>query len=661
MLIKSGRQFRSYVISLFLLVSGLIALIGGASLYQATENYLFSSLKKEKLNQVETLASLIDGDDHKRIKNSWTFKRLGGEKLQYLMAKSSGSSGNGLKIYSINYNLEDEKFSYAVSSNFANKDTIQIYIYDFEILLTIGNEGAHKFIQNGIEVDSFNEFYNGKTINVQLNHSAEGSFVLVNGHPVLNVKNQQQLSANYKNVQLNQDREDAQRLTLNFGNEKVAVQYRYISSGTEFYLTGAPYISNSDLYKNLLAVMKNSGIRQSVGSIIQDHHGGYAVYAPIFDSANNKIGMVVVEIPVGLINQFSQDIIESMLYSFSLLMVFLMVAAIYFSRKITRPMEKLTDAIDRLIKDDFNFKLSTKGFGRFGFLANQFNQMLQQLQTSRSDLIQLNKAYSRFVPHQLLSQLSHCGVQDIQLGDNCERLMTILFCDIRGFTTISESMSPAENFRFINRYLNKIAPVINKHSGIIDKYMGDGIMALFPTNADDAVKASIDMIKALNEYNQKLVENNLPIIEVGIGLHSGRTMLGTVGTSSRMDATVVSDTVNAASRIESMNKSFSTRILISETTKKLLKDLSKYQIRYIASTEIRGKSQAVTLYEIFDNDAPSVQKEKLRNQTMMIRAWSAYKSGNKEGAIQIYQQLIEKSPLDKSLFALIERCQRGRL
>lgn len=324
-------------------------------------------------------------------------------------------------------------------------------------------------------------------------------------------------------------------------------------------------------------------------------------------------------------------------------------------------MEQLTLAISRLIQHDFNFKLSPKSFGSFGYLANQFNLMLVRLQKSRSELIQLNKSYSRFVPHQLLKQLTAGGVNDISLGDSCERNMTVLFCDIRGFTTLSETMSPAANFRFINRYLSQIAPVINKHGGIIDKYLGDGIMALFPNGADEALTAAIQMLESLDNYNKKLKQNKLPIIEVGLGLHTGKTMLGTVGTSSRMDATVISDTVNAAARVESMTKAFATKILITEETKKEIKDLSKYRMRYIATCQIQGKNRPVTLYEIFNNDSLSVQREKLNNQSVMIQAWKTYKNGDSALAIQMYQKLLEKSNHDKSLFALIERCQSGRL
>jgi class 3 adenylate cyclase len=390
-------------------------------------------------------------------------------------------------------------------------------------------------------------------------------------------------------------------------------------------------------------------------------NGGLYVFSPIKNNKGENVALLVMYVHQFALDKLRQEVLSSMVLNFSLLSIVLMLAAIIFSRKVTGPVELLNQAITRLIQNDFNFKLSTKSFGSFGFLANQFNLMLTRLHLSRTELIKLNKSYSRFVPHQLLKQLSSSGVNDISLGDSCERVMTILFCDIRGFTTLSESMSPSANFKFINRYLSQIAPVINKHGGTIDKYLGDGIMALFPNGADEALMAAIEMIDALEQYNEKLRAKKLPVIEVGIGLHTGKTMLGTVGTSSRMDATVISDSVNAAARVEAMTKAFATRLLITEETKLLLNDLNKYHIRYIASCQIKGKSKPVTMYEVYNNDPASLKKEKSHNRAGMFEAWKVYKSGDSSTAIQLYQRLMEKSPHDKSLFALIERCQSGRL
>jgi two-component system sensor histidine kinase ChiS len=125
-------------------------------------------------------------------------------------------------------------------------------------------------------------------------------------------------------------------------------------------------------------------------------------------------------------------------------------------------------------------------------------------------------------------------------------------------------MSPKDNFDFINAYLGRVSPVIRKHHGFIDKYIGDAIMALFPENADDAVQAAIEIHRQLVKFNQEREQFSLQPIKIGIVLHIGTLMLGTIGEEKRMEGTVISDAVNLASRLEGLTKMYGASILVSE-------------------------------------------------------------------------------------------------
>jgi len=428
-----------------------------------------------------------------------------------------------------------------------------------------------------------------------------------------------------------------------------------------WYSTGDNFVENEDTNSKILELYKNGS--QGITIQLNSKANGLKYLSPsiIYNADGEPSGILVVESSYRQVLALREDILESMLVTISLLFISLLIASIFFARKITRPFEQLTDAIERLIKNDFSFNLSLSGFAGFTYLAKQFNLMLLKLQVSRNELVSTNKAFSRFVPHQILKLISANGIKGISLGDCVEKEMTILFCDIRGFTRLSESMPPQENFKFINRYLKIMVPVINKHGGTVDKYMGDGIMALFPNSADDALEAAVGMMQSLNKYNATLKSKNLPNLEIGLGLHSGRMMLGTVGTSSRMDVTVISDTVNAAARIESLTKTFSTSILISEELRMRLNSFDKRHLRFIATCYVQGKSQQMTIYEVFAQDSISLRNEKLENQTLMIEAWERYKQGDLDEAISRYQKLMEKSPMDKALLALVDVVQNGRL
>ncbi len=136
------------------------------------------------------------------------------------------------------------------------------------------------------------------------------------------------------------------------------------------------------------------------------------------------------------------------------------------------------------------------------------------------------------------------------------------------------------------------------HKGFIDKYIGDAIMALFPVQADDALSCAIEMIRALQQFNQQRKERQEPLIRIGIGINCGPLILGTVGNEKRMDGTVISDSVNVASRVEHLTKEYGQSILITENACRNLKDPTRYSLQVLAQTEIRGKKEKITLYGV---------------------------------------------------------------
>lgn len=224
-------------------------------------------------------------------------------------------------------------------------------------------------------------------------------------------------------------------------------------------------------------------------------------------------------------------------------------------------------------------------------------QLLAQKQHALEEQQQLTEAYRRFVPAQFLTLLEKPSILEVNLGDHVQREMSILFSDIRNFTTISEQMSPQQNFEFINSYLKQIGPLIQIHHGYIDKYIGDAIMALFGQSADDALNAAIAMQRELQQWNQTQTVHSAPI-KIGIGINTGSLILGTVGETNRMEGTVISDAVNLASRLESLTKSYNAKILISEFTLQHLQKPETFNIHFIDKVQVKGRVQAVKIFEV---------------------------------------------------------------
>ncbi len=267
-------------------------------------------------------------------------------------------------------------------------------------------------------------------------------------------------------------------------------------------------------------------------------------------------------------------------------------------------------------------------------------------------------AYSRFVPHQILQLLGKKSVTEVILGESLEQRMTILFSDMRNFTAISEELSPRENFHFINSYLEHMEPVIARHNGIIDKYIGDAIMALFPTSADDALGGSIAMLHELARFNDERVRGGHKPIAIGIGLNTGLMMLGTVGGKSRMESTVISDAVNLASRIETMTKSYGVSILIAEHTYYSLRDASKYRIRFADRVRVKGKEQPQSIYEVFDADPPALRDAKERTIRTFERAIAYYYFRDVAKARDLFGQCLDECPDDTVAGVYRDRCDR---
>ena len=273
-------------------------------------------------------------------------------------------------------------------------------------------------------------------------------------------------------------------------------------------------------------------------------------------------------------------------------------------------------------------------------------------------LFQLNQAFSRFVPSQFLQLLDKESIVDVQLGDQVQKEMSVLFSDIRDFTTLSESMTPEDNFKFINAYLSRMEPAIIENQGFIDKYIGDAIIALFGGSADDAVKAGIAMLQHLTEYNQQRLNSGYTPISIGIGINTGSLRLGTVGGKNRMDTTVISDDVNLASRLEGLTKFYRVSLLITQQTLARLRHPMEYSIRFIEKTTVKGKSKAVAVFEVFDGEDLELKPVKLATKSVFEEGLFFYYKQAFREAIKRFEMVLSINPRDTVAQIYLERCHR---
>ncbi len=214
----------------------------------------------------------------------------------------------------------------------------------------------------------------------------------------------------------------------------------------------------------------------------------------------------------------------------------------------------------------------------------------------------IRSTFSKFVSKDVVNELL-ANPESLKLGGE-KKEITVFFSDIRGFTTMSEALSPEQLVQLLNEYLSRMTDIVLGYRGTVDKYMGDAIMAFWgapvPTNehAFLACLASVRQIEALKELQIHWKENGYPVIDIGIGLNTGYAVVGNMGSAHRMDYTVMGDTINLGSRLEGTNKIYATRIIISDNTYEKVKD--RVVVRELDLIRVKGKHEPVTIYELID-------------------------------------------------------------
>nr|BFD67835.1 hypothetical protein HAGR004_28570 [Bdellovibrio sp. HAGR004] len=267
-----------------------------------------------------------------------------------------------------------------------------------------------------------------------------------------------------------------------------------------------------------------------------------------------------------------------------------------FSMTLTSPIEKLAEMINLVSKGNFNVKAraAVRSHDEVGDLAEAFDQMTEGLKERDKVKSLFSKFHGSSVAEDLINK-------DIGVGGQTKEVV-VFFSDIRGFTAFSEKRSPEEVVEMLNEYFGVMVKIINSHGGVVDKFIGDAIMAVWgaPKSSDrdahQAVRACLEMRRALEQLNERRIARNHPPINIGMGLHAGKAISGTIGSDERMEYTVIGNTVNTASRIEASTKAFGADLLISDTViEKIGED---FKTELAGAAEVKGRSEALKMFKV---------------------------------------------------------------
>lgn len=283
---------------------------------------------------------------------------------------------------------------------------------------------------------------------------------------------------------------------------------------------------------------------------------------------------------------------------------------------------------------------------------------LMAIEGHRSELVELVGAFGLFVPQELLKLLGRVDVRGVRVGDHVSLEMAVLFCDLRSFTSVAERLTPEETFRLVNELFSLVAPAIERHGGVVDKYLGDGLMALFPTRPANAVRAALEMLAALRRRGEES-----PLLQrlwLGVGIHSGPLILGTVGHAGRLDTTVISDVVNVAARLERLTRAFDVSLLVSaEAASEMDVDLQG-GARRLGTAEVRGKREPVALVEVFAGDPPALLEAKRASREAFEEAVARIDERAFDEAAEQLRAIVRACPEDRPAAALLSQCEQRR-
>lgn len=357
---------------------------------------------------------------------------------------------------------------------------------------------------------------------------------------------------------------------------------------------------------------------------------------------------------------------EVVAFAFFTVMVALTLPAVMsatgkIAEAVMERLHPLQEGFRHVAQGDLAVRVEEKGSRDFVRISRGFNRMtealsetLASLDLRNRELSEVNAATRRFVPFAFLRLLRRESIREVRRGDQTALEISILFCDIRGFTPLAERLGPEATFGFINRYLGFMEPEIHARGGFINDFFGDGIMALFDSGPADAIDAGMSMLRAVDRLNGELEAEGASPIRVGIGIHTGPLMLGTIGGRDRLDCTVVGDPANLASRVEGMTKMYGASLLVTEAVLSKQVDRERFVVREVDRVRAKGKREPITVFEVLDEER---DRDKIGSLDAFRQGLQAYREGRFDEASDSFDACVKRAPGDRTAALYVERCE----
>ena len=316
------------------------------------------------------------------------------------------------------------------------------------------------------------------------------------------------------------------------------------------------------------------------------------------------------------------------------------------------PLKKIEKSTQKLASGSKNTNITVLGCKEFENIQENLEKLEVKNELEEEYKINLKKEYYKFVPKQFFEHLGKKDIGELKLGENVQKDVTIMFTDIRSSYKTSETLSLSDNFEFINNYLNIIGNSVRKFNGFIDKFLGDGVLSVF-INESDAISCSNEIANLFENINLVSIGKNK--LKYGMGLHSGKVVIGVVGEKERLTPTIISENVNLASKIENLNKILQTKILF---TKELLNNLPKsFEINYRYIGTFNIDNLGVTLFENLDGFVGSDKTAYLKTKNIFESAVRNFENKDYVLANKLFIDVLKENEDDNLCKYYLKKCK----
>lgn len=430
---------------------------------------------------------------------------------------------------------------------------------------------------------------------------------------------------------------------------RTEVTIAYLMNNAKVIMSGTTF--NTDNAKKIKSLLQNNQNILDRNRTIELSGEDYISLPVKLESIKKRNLTVILQRSLSEALKAYNQLRDILFVIFTISLITSVMLAFFIARQVTQPVKLLIEGSKFIENGVYDHNIDVVRNDEIGLLADSFNSMAKGLAEKEKVRNLLGKVVSPAIAEELLSK-------DIQLGGE-EKYITTLFSDIRNFTSLCEGKAPEEILSLLNEYFTNISSKIEKNGGVVDKYIGDAVMALFgapihhDNDATNAIKAAFEMCHALKELNLNFEQRNIAPIGIGIGINSGVVVAGNMGSLNRLNYTVIGDGVNLASRLEGLTKSYGVDIIVSESTAEAAPE---FVYRELDLVKVKGKNIPCRIFEPIGT-VEHISKDVTDSLNKYNTALNHYRNRQWLSAENEFKDLLNAQPSSKLFQFYLQRCE----